>query len=134
MAEHVPHYHSTPPVSLGTTAAVDGGQCVEITGNKTVGPAGAASAKCIGVAGRDAGGTGEQNQTVVYVDGVHDLTASGAIAAGAQVVCGAAGTVAALAAAAAGDAADVNNARAIIGTALEAISDTAKGAILLRLG
>jgi hypothetical protein len=118
MAEHIPHYSGGGPIlSPVATAAIAGGQVVEVTGNMTVGPAGAGSIKAIGVAGRDAAiGAG----TPVFTDGVHDLTASGAIAAGDRVVCAAAGAVATIGA---------GTAFQVIGIALEAIADAAKGRI-----
>lgn len=125
MAEVTPHYPSTPPISFGTTAAVTGGQLVSVTGNMTVGPAGAASTAVVGVAARDAGGTNQQNQVPVYRDGIHDLTATGAIAAGDKVAAAAAGTVAPIGA---------NVFTTKVGTALEAIANGAKGRIALELG
>lgn len=90
MAEHVPHHHATPAISMVATATVIAGRLVEITGNRTVGPAPALSTKVFGVAARDAVvGLG----VPVFHDGIHDLLCVGAIAAGDQVVAGAAGTV-----------------------------------------
>ena len=120
MAEHVPHVIKTPPVTMTcTTSAITGGQLVETVGNMTVKPATANSVKCVGVAARDAN---VGDQLPVYFDGVHDLTASGAIAAGDLIKCGAAGV------AITEDAAAVGR---TIGRALEAIADTAKGRIVL---
>lgn len=126
MAEHVPHLVATPPitVTVGATPVV-GGNVVEISAGMTVIPAGADSVKVAGVAAND-GPTGSLVQ--VYTDGIHDLVASGAIAAGDLVTAGAAGTVAAVAAAA-GTAQSVTDTRAIVGIALEAIANTAKGRV-----
>lgn len=131
MAEHVPHLVRTPPITMTTGAtAVTGGNVVEISAGMTVIPAAADSVKVAGVVGND-GITGALVQ--VYTDGVHDLIAAGAIAAGDKVVAGAvAGTVATVAAAA-GTAQSVTDTRAVIGVALEAIADTAKGRVLLTL-
>jgi hypothetical protein len=60
-------------------------------------------------------------------DGVWNLTATGAIAAGDQVIAAANGTVSSLAAAGAATLTDINNARAIVGIALEAISNGQQG-------
>ena len=81
--------------SITMTASVDvvGGQAVEITGDRMVGPAGAASTKYVGVAGYSA--KAGQKLTVILPGKVQRIKASGAIAAGAVVQCGAAGTVAA---------------------------------------
>lgn len=129
MAEHVPHIIKSPPITMTcATAAITGGQLVEMVGNMTCQPAGAGSAKAIGVAARDAivGA-----QVPVYTDGVHDLTAAGAIASGDQLIAGAAGTVATVAAVTTPTAGDVNATRQLVGKALEAIADTAKGRVLL---
>ena len=121
MAEHIPHLLGGGPIlSPAATAAVTGGQVVEITGNFTVGPAGAASIKACGVAGRDAA---IGAATPVFTDGVHDLVASGAITAGDRVVCAAAGKVATVGA---------GTAFTIIGIALEGAADAAK--LRVRLG
>lgn len=118
--EHVPHIGDGGPRATYTaSAAITAGQLVEITGNMTVGPAGAASTKVVGVAARD---TASGAQVMVYGDDVHDLLAAGAIAAGAQVIAGAAGTVATVGA---------GTAFQVIGVALEAIADTAKGRVKL---
>lgn len=121
MADHVPHYISTPAISMAATATITGGRLVETTGNMTVAQAPAASAKVVGVAARD---TVSGASTPVYMDGVHDLVATGAIAAG-DIVCAAAnGTVAAIGA---------NVFGTKVGRALEAIANTATGRILLTL-
>jgi hypothetical protein len=121
MPDHVPHYIVGPPMSQVASATVIGGRLVETTGNMTVGPAGAASIKVAGVAARDAvTGLG----TPVFVNGVHDLKAAGAIAAGDILCAGAAGTVAAIGA---------NVFGTKVGRALEAIADTATGRVLLTL-
>ena len=62
------------------------------TGSGTVGPAGAASVKVVGVAAFDAVST---DNVTIFAGGVQHAVASGAITAGAVVQAGAAGTVAA---------------------------------------
>ena len=121
MADHVPHYVSLPAISFAATGTIIGGRLVENTGNMTVAAAGAASIKVQGVAARD---TISGASLPVYVDGVHDLTATGAIAAGDIVVAAANGTVAPIGAGAFG---------AKVGRALEAIANTATGRVLLTL-
>jgi len=123
MAEAVPHYQSDNPLTFTVaTAAVTGGQLVEINGNMTVGPAGADSTKCVGVAAHDAA---VGAQVTVYRAGVFDLLASGAIAAGAKVVCAAAGAAKTIGAGTIDE---------VVGTALEAISNAATGRVALNLG
>lgn len=121
MADHVPHYATSPAISQAAIATIIGGRLVETTGSMTVGPAGAASIKVLGVAARDAvNGV----SIPVYTGGVHDLVATGAIAAGDVVCAAAGGTVAPIGA---------NVFAAKVGRALEAIANTATGRILLTL-
>ncbi|MBM6622663.1 DUF2190 family protein [Micrococcaceae bacterium RIT802] len=88
MADYLPLFSPGATVTYAASAAVAGGQLVEVTGDRTVGPAGADSAKVVGVAGFDAA-TGDN--VAVYSGGVQRPTASGAIAAGAKVASAAAG-------------------------------------------
>lgn len=118
MAEHLPAFAPGQDVTFIASAAVTGGQLVEVTGNMTVGPAGAASADVVGVASFDAGANVEVG---VSRGGVHRLTASAAVAAGASVAATAAGTVATAA---------TNPA---IGIALEAIDANATGRVALSI-
>jgi predicted RecA/RadA family phage recombinase len=99
---------------------ITGGQLVELTGNRSVTVAGAASNAVLGVALHNAV-SGEK--VTVATDGVWPLTASGAIATGNRVISAAAGAVSA-----AGAAPD---ARQVIGFALEAISGAATGRVKL---
>lgn len=91
MAEYVPIRKPGADVPIATSAAVTGGQVVAISGSNTVAPTSAATAAWFGVAAFD-GATGDL--VTVHRGGVHELTASGAIAAGANVVAAAAGAVA----------------------------------------
>jgi hypothetical protein len=123
MSDYLPVYLPSEVVTLTASATITGGQVLAVSGNGTVGPAGAASAAVIGVAAHDAV---SGDRLSVYARGViHESTASGAITAGAQVAAGAAGTVASLAAAAGAAAGDINNARAVIGVALTTAADAA---------
>lgn len=118
-------------VSFKSAAAITAGRLVEITAANTVGMAAAGSRKVIGFAMQscDAAGDIVEVQILGYIV---NATAAGAVAAGDELVIGAvAGTVSTLAAAAGAVAADINNARAVIGVALAAIADTAKGRILV---
>lgn len=92
MAEYTPLFKPGTAVTFTTTAAVKGGQVVEITGDRAVAPAGAASKKVAGVAGFDA--IAGQSVTV-HSGGIQRPTASGAIAAGARVAAAGGGKVAA---------------------------------------
>lgn len=118
MPEHLPAFAPGCDVTFTASAAVTGGQVVEITGDMTVGPAGAASAKVVGVASFDAPADFEVG---VSTDGVHRLTASAAVTAGAKVAATAAGTVALAAT------------NPPIGTALEAIANGAVGRVALNV-
>lgn len=112
------------------TTAVSGGNMVELNGDRTVQPAGAASLKCVGIALHDAA----VGETVsVAAEGTWPAVASGAIAAGDLLTCDTGGKVVTLAAAGGAYAqAAANGSRAIVGIALEAISDTAKGRVRLK--
>lgn len=126
MSEHVPHMTNPadPTFTVGATPVV-GGQLVEISAGMTIIPAGASSTKVVGVACRDAA---VGAQVMLFTGGIHDLVATGAIAAGDLVVAAAAGTVASIAAVGAYN----GNERAIIGVAYEAIANAAKGRIKLK--
>lgn len=92
MADYLPLKAPGQDFTLTTSGAVTGGQLVRISGSGTVAATTAASADAIGVAAFDAA----SGATVtVYSGGVHVLTASGAITAGANVEGAAAGAVAA---------------------------------------
>lgn len=93
MADHIPFWKPGADVTLTASAAVTGGQVVMISGNDSVAPASAASAAWFGVAAFDAAAG---DKVTVHRGGVHPLTASGAIAAGANVITAAAGAVATL--------------------------------------
>lgn len=91
MAEHLPIFAPGTAVTYTASAAITGGQLVAITGNRTVGPAGAGSSAWIGVAAHDAANGAK---VLVESGGVHELAAPGAVAAGANVIAAAAGAVA----------------------------------------
>lgn len=90
MSDYLPKFKPGEAVRYDASADVVGGQVVEVTGSRTVGPAGASSTKWVGVAGHDA----KQGQPVtVFAGGVQRPIASGAVAAGDLVACAASGTV-----------------------------------------
>lgn len=116
MAEYTPVFPSTmAPITLQASAPVVGGRLVEVTGNGTVGPAGAASTKVVGVAATDQA-AGLKVQVWPLPGIVHEVTASGAIAAGEGVVAGAAGVVVTVGA---------GTFQQLAGVALAAAADTA---------
>jgi hypothetical protein len=74
------------------SATTTGGQTLVVTGNGTLGPAGATAANFVGVAAND---VAANDRGAFFPRGkIHVSTASGAITAGARVDSGAAGTVA----------------------------------------
>src|SRR4051794_5362355 len=104
-----------PSVTYTTTAAITAGRLAEVTGNRTIGPAGANSIKVCGVAKQTS--DAPNDKVAVASGGVWTLPASGAITAGDYVKAGAAGV--AVSVAADGDP------RLIVGQALESAVDTA---------
>jgi predicted RecA/RadA family phage recombinase len=95
-------------------ATITAGQLVYISAADTVSPTSAATGAWVGVAAFDAA---SGSLVTVYVEGVHILAASGAIAAGANVIGAAAGAVATIAS----DASDGQN---IVGLALTAAANS----------
>lgn len=80
------------PFTSSASAAVTGGQLVEVTGDNTVGPAAAGSLKVVGQANHDAASGAD-----LTVDGrgpIREGTASGAITAGDRLKAAANGAVA----------------------------------------
>jgi hypothetical protein len=116
MADYLPVYTPGQAVSLTTSAAVTGGTLAAVSGDGTVGPAAAGSAKVVGVFACDAG---SGTRVAVWLRGpVQEVVNSGGVTAGDQLVAAASGQVATLAAASTAVAADINSARAVIGIAL----------------
>lgn len=93
MGDYIPVYADNDQFTRTASAAITGGQLVEVTGNGTVGPAGAASTKVIGVAAHDAASGAKVS--VYCRDTLHETTVgtSGDMLAGDQVKAGAAGTI-----------------------------------------
>lgn len=90
MSDYLPKFKPGQAVTYTASANVTGGQVVEVTGDRTVGPAGAGSVKFVGVAAHDAK-TGAP--VTVFSGGVQRPLASGAVDAGDNVVCAAGGKV-----------------------------------------
>ena len=88
MAEYLPIYKPGQAITLKASATITGGQLVEVTGSGTVGPAGLASTKVVGVAAFDAV---NNDDVTIFASGVQHATASGAITAGDVVQAAAAG-------------------------------------------
>lgn len=99
MAEYLPIFKPGQAITLKASAAITGGQVVEVTGAGTVGPAGANSTKVVGVAGFDAA---INDYVTVCAGGVQNCTSAGVITAGDLVAAAASGNVATNAAPAAG--------------------------------
>ena len=91
MADYQPLYTPGQVASFTASATITGGQLVEVTGVGTVGPAGAASAKVIGVAAFDAASGARVSVHIGKV--VQEATASGSITAGDNLKAAASGQV-----------------------------------------
>jgi hypothetical protein len=98
MGDYTPVIEAGDQFTQTASATITGGQILENTGDGTVGPAGAASVKVVGVAAHDAA-----SGTPVSVYGlftVHETVAgTGGLTAGQNVQAGAAGTIVTTAAA-----------------------------------
>jgi hypothetical protein len=92
---YAPNYFPAERLSFTAGAAITEGQLVYLSAANTVSPTSAATIAWIGVAAQT---VASGAQVTVYCEGVHTVAASGAIAAGANVVPAAAGAVADLAA------------------------------------
>ena len=89
---YLPLFRPADTVTFGVTAAVTAGQVVEVgAADMSVAPAGAASAKVVGLAGHDAA-IGDK-LTVEVGKPIHELKASGAITRGQRLEGAAAGAV-----------------------------------------
>lgn len=94
MAEYLPLYKPGQSVVYTASATITAGQLLEVTGSGTVGPAGAASTKCVGVAAFDAV---SGDRVTIHAGGVQKIVAgTGGVTAGDVVAAGAAGTVVAI--------------------------------------
>lgn len=93
MAEHTPIHRPGEAYTATASADITGGQILVASGDDTVAPSGGASVAFAGIAAHDAL-NGEK--VTVLTGGIHEVTASGAIAAGAVVVTASTGRVATL--------------------------------------
>jgi len=92
MAQYLPLFRPGDVVTFDVTAAVTGGQPVQVgTVDRSVEPAEAASATYVGVAGHDAA-VGDK-VTVEVGKPVHELVASGAVALGDKVEAAGSGKI-----------------------------------------
>lgn len=119
MSDYLPKYAPGTAITSTTSAAVTGGQLLEVSGSGTVAPTAGATADWLGVATQDAASGALVG---VLSGGVQRLTASGAITAGDQVVAAAAGAVATLPPATTAVVADINAARQVVGIALTTVA------------
>ncbi|HLB03861.1 MAG TPA: hypothetical protein VJK66_02480 [Gaiellaceae bacterium] len=125
-------YEAGAAVSFAVSAAVTEGKLVECSGNKTVATAAAESQKVVGVALQTASAVGDV--IAVKIRGyIMKMRAEGAVAAGDELNAAAdgSGDVTTLPVAATAVAEDINDARSVIGIALEAIADEAEGWVLV---
>lgn len=98
MGDYVPVIESGDQFTLTASAAITGGQILENTGDGTVGPAGAASVKVIGVAAHDA--ASGQPVSIYGLFTIHEtVVGTGNLTAGQNVQAGANGVVVTTAAA-----------------------------------
>ena len=103
MAEYTPVFaNGTAPWTLQASAAITGGRLVAVSGAGTVAPAGAGATNVIGVSANDAA-SGAKVQVWPLAGLTHKVLGTGAIAAGDNLAAGAAGVVATVTFAAAGD-------------------------------
>jgi hypothetical protein len=93
MADYLPKFKPGVAVTFTASSDVVGGRLVAVSGNRTVAPAPADSPAVVGTAGFDAL-AGEKVTVFTRAGSVHQLIASGAIAAGAKVTSAAAGKIA----------------------------------------
>jgi hypothetical protein len=92
MAQYLPLFRPGQTVTFDVTAAVTGGQPVEVgAADRSVAPAAAGTTKYVGIAGHDAA---IGDKVIVEVGKtIHLLTASGAVARGAKLEAAGSGKV-----------------------------------------
>lgn len=121
MADYLPLFKPGGTLTYTASAAITGGQLVEVTGSGTVGPAGAGSLKVVGVAGHDAA---NGDRVTIHTGGVQRVNAAaGGVTAGDILAAGAAGTVAPIGAGAFGTKIGIALTTAAAGVAVEAQLD-----------
>lgn len=93
MADYTPVYDGgADPLTLTTSAAVTGGQCLIVTGSGTVGPSAGASAVAIGIAAFDAA-SGAKVTVWPINNAIHEMVAAAGITAGDGITSAASGQV-----------------------------------------
>lgn len=98
MGDYLPYIQAVAPFSSTASAAVTGGQLVEVTGVNTVGPAAVNSVKVVGVAAHDAATSA--GLTVHPISGnIHETVSTAGSTQGDRITAAAAGAVASTAAA-----------------------------------
>jgi len=90
MGDYLPKYTPGAAITLAASADITGGQLLEVSGDETVKPAAAASAKWVGYAGYD---VSSGDYVTVFSGGIQHPTASGAVAAGDLLVADTGGKV-----------------------------------------
>ena len=93
MGDYTPVFAGALPITFTASAAVTGGQPVEITGDMTVGPAEAGSQKYVGIAGHDAA-VGAVVTVHTPRGSIEEVATSVAVVAGDHVKAAANGQVA----------------------------------------
>lgn len=117
MAEYQPLHRPGTLIPRTASATITGGQLVEVTTTGSVGPAGAASLKVVGVATSDAV---SGDRITISAGGVQKIiAAAGGVTAGDIVSAGAAGTVAPIGAGAFGTKIGIALTTAAAGVAAE---------------
>lgn len=117
MAQYLPLFRPGDTVTFNVTAAVTGGQPVQVGAtDRSVAPAAAASASVVGVAGHDAA-VGDK-VTVEVGKPIHSLKAAGAVTRGQRLETAGAGAVRTLAT---GTAVYLALTSAVDGAAVEAL-------------
>jgi predicted RecA/RadA family phage recombinase len=111
MAEYVPIKTAGIATTHTAATALTGGRLVAISGNDTITEATTNTPSWIGVAAQDASAG---DRVTVFSGGVQELTATGSVAPGDQVLPAANGTVSTW------TPGDATNARSIVGLALTA--------------
>jgi hypothetical protein len=92
MPDYTPPFQPGAAVTRTASAAITGGQVVEVSGNGTVAATAGASAKVVGVAAHDA--VSGARVTVHGLQGqVHEVTSTAGATAGNGLTSGASGTV-----------------------------------------
>lgn len=93
MVDYLPKFKPGHAVTFTASGTVTGGRLQAVTGNRTCADAGADASTVVGVAGFD-GVSGDPVLVFTRAGGVQQLTASGAIAAGARVISATGGKIA----------------------------------------